>query len=563
MKLWHLILGFSLIVSIVIASFVLKPWQSPTSDIQGLSSEILPTSFAYDQNLFLQGVSSATNSLSVDSQIVILPHHLLASPLIARGIKNISTTSKIVVILSPNHANTGNCDIATTSLSWSTPYGQTDVDTILQKKLLNTKEVCLDNGAFSNEHGVAGLLPFLKYYLPQVKVIPLIFKKNIELNKLKIVSDAISDSLKDKSIVVLCSLDFSHNLTNIESKKRDQETQKYIFGNDLNKINSLNSEYLDSPSVLITSLLLAQKNNLIFNILDHKNSTDFNNDPSLVTSYFLADFVPMSDDKNLTLLFGGDVMLGRSVNTQMIKKSDYSWPTSKIAEITKQADLFMVNLEGPFRSGCKPTDSGMVFCADPKSVATLTSAGVDVVNLANNHIYNQGKDGLSETTNILNKNNIKFTGTVQKTQIITIKNTKIVILGFNDIPPYPTEINKLSPENLKKQIQEYRSKVDLLIVTFHWGNEYQQASLAQKEYAHLAIDLGADAVIGAHPHWVQEYEEYQGKPIYYSLGNLVFDQMWSEETKKGLMVRLTYNDKKLVKKEDLPVKILDYGQPIL
>ncbi|EKD53151.1 MAG: hypothetical protein ACD_61C00138G0004, partial [uncultured bacterium] len=79
--------------------------------------------------------------------------------------------------------------------------------------------------------------------------------------------------------------------------------------------------------------------------------------------------------------------------------------------------------------------------------------------------------------------------------------------------------------------------------------------------ARLAIDSGADVVIGHHPHWVQEIETYKGKPVYYSLGNLVFDQMWSEETEKGILVRLTFSGKALVAQEELPVKIFDYGQP--
>ena len=251
-------------------------------------------------------------------------------------------------------------------------------------------------------------------------------------------------------------------------------------------------------------------------------------------------------DTTITLLFGGDVMLGRTVNTQMIKKADYTWPLANIASISATADLFMVNLESPFKSGCKPTDTGMIFCADPKSVATLTSAGVDIVNLANNHIYNQGPEGLSQTIAILSKNNISYTGLKTTSPILNVKNTKIAIEGFNDIPPYPTEINKLTEENLQTKIQKLRSQADLVIITFHWGNEYSPVSQRQKDYAHMAIDLGADAVIGHHPHWVQEKEIYKSKPIYYSLGNLVFDQMWSEETKKGLMVKLTYQNDKLI-----------------
>lgn len=283
--------------------------------------------------------------------------------------------------------------------------------------------------------------------------------------------------------------------------------------------------------------------------------------------FFVFKFQPavlgITTDKNITLLFGGDVMLARSVNTQMVRRKNYAWPVEKIKSLTSSADLFMINLESPFGQNCQPTDKGMVFCADPQSIKSLTDSGVDVVSLANNHIYNQGKTGLQLTKDLLTENNISFTGTTEFAPIITIKGTKIGFLGFNEILPFPAEINKLSEENLKKEIKRFRPKVDILIVLPHWGNEYSKRSEHQKQLAHQAIDSGADAVIGAHPHWVQEYEEYQGKPIYYSLGNLIFDQMWSEETKKGLMVRLTYQGKNLIKQEKLPVKIVDFGQPTL
>lgn len=269
-------------------------------------------------------------------------------------------------------------------------------------------------------------------------------------------------------------------------------------------------------------------------------------------------------DNTITLLFGGDIMLGRSVNTQIQKKGDFGWPMANIKDLTSKADLFMVNLESPFGKNCLPKDSGMVFCADPKSVLTLVTSGVDIVTIANNHINNQQQSGIDITKKILSQNNILYVGESSPSgQIINIKGTKIAILGFNDIPPYSTPINKLTEENLINQIKSMRSKVDLLIFTPHWGNEYSLHSARQEYFAHLAIDNGVDAVIGHHPHWVQEYEEYQGKPIYYSLGNLVFDQMWSEETKRGLLVRLTYNKSNLIKREELPVKIEYFGQPSL
>ncbi|HBC45031.1 MAG: SH3 type 3 domain protein [Candidatus Collierbacteria bacterium GW2011_GWB1_45_35] len=271
-----------------------------------------------------------------------------------------------------------------------------------------------------------------------------------------------------------------------------------------------------------------------------------------------------SENSVFTLLFGGDVMLGRSVNTRIIKYADFSWPFRKITSLFSEADLTMVNLESPFQTGCKPTDKGMIFCADPRSVEGLTTAGIDIVNLANNHINNQGQEGIDETINILNKNNIAYVGARRDSSVVfNIKNTKIAFLGFTDIASGSKDVSTASPDSIKSQISEAKKSADLVITTFHWGNEYSQRSLHQVELAHLAINSGADVVIGHHPHWVQETEEYKGKPIYYSLGNLVFDQMWSEETRKGLVVSLIFSGNQLVNKEEIPIKIFDYGQPNL
>jgi poly-gamma-glutamate synthesis protein (capsule biosynthesis protein) len=89
----------------------------------------------------------------------------------------------------------------------------------------------------------------------------------------------------------------------------------------------------------------------------------------------------------------------------------------------------------------------------------------------------------------------------------------------------------------------------------------QRPNTEQIAFAHVAIDAGANAVIGHHPHVVQPLEMYKGKPIFYSLGNFVFDQEWSNETKQGLMVKLTINKTGVLKNDYLPVTIEDYAQP--
>jgi poly-gamma-glutamate synthesis protein (capsule biosynthesis protein) len=116
---------------------------------------------------------------------------------------------------------------------------------------------------------------------------------------------------------------------------------------------------------------------------------------------------------------------------------------------------------------------------------------------------------------------------------------------------------------LKKDIAAAREAgADLVIVFPHWGVEYRAKPTAgQRNLAHLAIDAGADLVIGNHPHWVGGMELYKGKPIWYALGNFVFDQSWSEPTMEGITLELTFRGTEMVQARMRPHLIMGKAQP--
>jgi len=529
-------------------------------------SPAFSTDFAYDKNTFLASVSEITMDSPGDvPRVIILPHHLTASPLIAQGISLLSSKPPAtIIILSPNHADSGQCPIVTSYRGWDTPSGRITVNKEILKGFNKSGLVCVDDDSLSIEHGLAGLLPFVKYYLPDTKIVPFILKKDIDPLLINNFTQYLT-TLSNK-IVLLASVDFSHGLSQPEAIKRDAVTGQFIRAFNYPELLRLSSEYVDSPVSLVIALKHLESLGAQPSFLAHTDSSLFNHSTTEVTSYFLItsgrNTLESSDSSSFTLVFGGDVMLGRTVNTRIKKYSDNSWPFRKVYPLLSSGDITMVNLESPFRSGCRPTDGGMIFCADPLSVEGLILSGVDVVTLANNHIGNQKEEGIKETLSVLSSAGISSIG--QGTPYIKkINNTSIAFLGFNDIPPYISEISNVSPEIIKNEISRAKKNADLVIATFHWGNEYSLRSSRQVELAHLAIDSGADVVIGHHPHWVQETETYRGKPIYYSLGNLVFDQMWSEETKNGLIVKLTFSNSTLIEKEEFPIHIYDYGQPAL
>lgn len=284
--------------------------------------------------------------------------------------------------------------------------------------------------------------------------------------------------------------------------------------------------------------------------------------------------LPLDETRPITLLFGGDVMLSRHVNDKMEKYQDYSWPFLKIADYLNSADLTIINLESPFveaKNYFVPTGSFM-FKANPAAIAGLTKAGIDLAVLANNHILNQGAGGIQETQKILAEAGIKTIGAGETAEaahapaVLNAGGNKFGFLSYaypNDNSVATTDRAGIAGMDLNKMaddIKLLKTKADVIIVIMHAGEEYTaKPNKQQIAFAHAAIDNGADLVIGHHPHWPQTWEYYQDKPIIYSLGNLIFDQMWSAETGRGLTVELSW-DHGWQEIRFVPIKIRDYGQ---
>lgn len=270
-----------------------------------------------------------------------------------------------------------------------------------------------------------------------------------------------------------------------------------------------------------------------------------------------------------TLVTTGDVIPARSVNYQMTARDDFLWPIRDIAPLLSSSDLTLINLESPLIPRCPLTNSGMVFCGDQRFVDALTLAGVDIANLANNHILNQGWEGLKETEILLGQHSIETTGLTTEGPCTNqayfcskkiVKTVKGVRVGFEG---YTIVGKKVDEEALASDINQLDNRVDVLVVSFHWGREYSRVPVSEPDdpraVGRLAVDSGADLVIGNHPHWIQGMEYYRDKPIFYALGNTIFDQEWSKETKEGIIAEFRFRGTKV---EDItihPLRISDFG----
>lgn len=265
-----------------------------------------------------------------------------------------------------------------------------------------------------------------------------------------------------------------------------------------------------------------------------------------------------------TLIATGDVIPARGVNNQIIARdNDFFYPLSATADILQQADMAIINLEAPLVEGCPPTHEGFTFCGQPGFADALREAGVDVATLENNHIANFGPEGIAATKALLTASGIDYADR-HTLAVRDVRGLRFGILAFNGVG------ETFDREMVRLRIEEAAGQVDVLVVAFHWGAEYvaipQAASGVSPddpvEIAHLAVDAGADLILGNHPHWVQAVEIYSGKLIAYAHGNFIFDQMWSYQTTIGVIGHYTFYDSELVDVQFVPVRIENYARPV-
>lgn len=272
-------------------------------------------------------------------------------------------------------------------------------------------------------------------------------------------------------------------------------------------------------------------------ILD-QSSSDPSND--------VVSSVP-TEKTDFAFAIGGDMMFGRSINYyfQGDRLLDVMAEFDKSVFVTK--DLSMVNLEGPISSTPFPPDNtpnNLIFNFPTKTVGVLTSLGINAVSLANNHTNNQGKVGVASTLKLLNNANIVPIGMEN-----TFGDSSIAHFAKNETKVAVITINILETStNLESVIAKEKGDGFFVIVFPHWGVEYSAThSLSQEKLAHHWVDAGADLVVGSHPHVLQDSEVYKGRPIFYSIGNLLFDQTFSDATQRGIVLtgKISDNDLKI------------------
>jgi len=279
---------------------------------------------------------------------------------------------------------------------------------------------------------------------------------------------------------------------------------------------------------------------------------------------------------DVTVSFAGDILLDRGV-ADAIRAHSADYLFDGVGDIFSASDIAFANLEGPLSAGGSGVlkDEWLLFRADPSCAQAMKSAGLTILNLANNHSMDYGHTGLENTMEALRANGILPLGagmdkeSAHEPAFLRKMGAKIGFLGFSDFPPegyfynaQKADIAYADRNTLADAVKDAKENCDILIVSFHWGAEFtHNAGQSQQDLAHLAIESGADAVVGHHPHVLQGIEIYRGKPVFYSLGNFVFDQQVQHGTDETIIVSISVKDKRIETIKLIPVQIIDC-QPV-
>lgn len=243
----------------------------------------------YADKAFNEAVRKAENTASEkDIRSIIVPHHLLASDIVADIMKRASGRNiELIAIIGPNHENIGTNKVATVKARWQTPLGYVESDQEMVDRFASEFNIKSDPEVFQNEHSMGAIMPFVNYYFTDARVLPIVFDSYAGYEEVERVEKWLSENLEENSLLIT-SIDFSHYLSKDEADQKDLETRNLIEKRDINTVLKLsNTENVDSPVSLAVSILYAQKHDLKSEILFNANSFDYLIiKPVETTSYF-------------------------------------------------------------------------------------------------------------------------------------------------------------------------------------------------------------------------------------------------------------------------------------
>ncbi len=493
-----------------------------------------------------------SNECQKDSERIyggIIPHHLLVKDFITEFFQGLpGECYETVVIIGPNHFDAGNKNILFSAADWETPFGRASVDNKLVEAAKKYNFIS-EEEPFAREHSISSIVPFIKQRFPQAKIIPFIIKSGSSGEEAETLAKFLVANVNLEKTLVLASVDFSHYQTTLTADFHDLKSINAIESFDFKE--TIKSE-VDSPlSLLVLESYLEKMGAKQAELVRSTNSgrlTKQEDAPTTSHNFFYFKKGSETKKSSSNFLFFGDLMIDRSVGDRLAGKK-IGYLLDGLAGEEKRffsgIDIIGANLEGAVTNNGEhyaPTYS-YDFAFSPGRIAELKDYGFNYFTSANNHFSDQGQKGVSETRKNLDDLKIYHSGAPDaqideySREDIEIAEDKVALIGLSMV------YNDFDLGAAQKLVENAKLDSDLVIINIHWGTEYEhQFNKHQQLIGRALIDSGADVIIGHHPHVVQGMEIYKGKPIFYSLGNLVFDQYFSTDTQEGLGVGLDFSN---------------------
>ena len=288
-----------------------------------------------------------------------------------------------------------------------------------------------------------------------------------------------------------------------------------------------------APMLTMSRTSLLESSAAMQGMLKHVSLDDIPETEDLYSRDALEVEVRKRNEPPLSLFAVGDIMLGGRAH-KVVSEFGASYPFEAVMPLLRRAAIGLGNLEGPFARKAEKLERNHSYRVNPKLASSLLKAGINVTTLANNHLLDCGREGVLETLEALAQAGVAAIGAglngkaAHAPAILPAGGLRIGLLGYywnrrtaarGKLPG-----SAMDPrEDLAADIGALRKQVDRVVVTFHWGVPYvREPSAEDRAKARFAIDCGADIVIGHHPHIIQPFEVYGGRPIFFSVGNFTF-----------------------------------------
>ncbi len=495
---------------------------------------------------------------------LVIPHFTIAPSKLDRVWSDlrdkVTSTSPTIIIISPDHFEsykTNNLiydpEITTLCIQW---YCQESQGAFVPHNY--SSQSWMPSSLVLKDHGIGAHLPFVKRFFPDSKVIPLLIQPRSEQYLDELIATIKDLSMRQETIVI-GSVDRSHYVPEPRDYLHDSRSWS-IFSSRENSWKDWKSLDVDCPSCLWVVDHLAESHHQVPELLWRDSSAQiFRSTGTDNTSRLAVWYVSSNDKVNMskqyplmtwvTLLMAGDLFYDRWVlqslpNPQTLSSHFRSWyenhdtkinPFFSFHRLWASIDLVGFNLETPlFQSGtiCYPSQKPYSFCSSESIFDVLQPLWFNFVSLANNHRYDAGNSQYDSTKDILSWRTIGIVSDDQFLQTI-IRGIKISLQWYDFTTPERATILDQACQDIKKSKSEgYR-----VIVSSHWWKEYEKIhNVQQKSIAQQLISCWADAIVGHHPHVIQDIEWIDEVPVVYSLGNFLMDQGFRPETSVGMLL---------------------------